>query len=448
MKNLWMIILLALCINIAGFGQERELAREFVKKSVENIAFGLPKDVGLFQLYSINLTGEELVCEMRFNEEDKPFDDYIPRLPEFAQLISYAFSISPYREAAYNTRLVFLGMKCGKKQEFLFSEEEIISMNPLSTQTFIKREIVSYREKLPIEISKEVSLVDVILEDDTFVFVYNMSESLIHTIQSDEESMKYIRFKELSSDIANYFFIKNLVDANLGLAYRYKSTSSSLSHTLRLTVDDEKKILIKILTDRIANGYEWVDLGLASGTKWASCNVGASKPEQYGDYFAWAETKPKASYRNDNVAYGTDKRANHFSKYVSAEKRKVWKGEGPVDNKLTLDMTDDAARQNMGGEWHIPTMEQAVELWQQCKWTESSQGGVNGALVTGPNGNSIFLPAAGFRYDMGTEWEGTRYCTSTVIDYDPTFVHVFSLYYGSLVWAPRSFGLPVRAVLD
>ena len=117
------------------------------------------------------------------------------------------------------------------------------------------------------------------------------------------------------------------------------------------------------------NGYEYVDLGLS--VKWATCNVGASKPEDYGDHFAWGETEPKTSYSESNYSY--------------------------TDNPTTLPLSADAARVNWGGNWRMPTDAEMTELREQCTWIWTTQNGVNGYKVTGTNGNSIFLPAAGYR---------------------------------------------------
>ena len=140
------------------------------------------------------------------------------------------------------------------------------------------------------------------------------------------------------------------------------------------------------------NGHEYVDLGLPSGLKWATCNVGASSPEEYGGYYAWGETEEKSNYD-----YGTYKwhDGSNDSKYCADS------SNGVVDNKTTLDPQDDVAHVKWGGSWRMPTLEEQEELLNNCSWECITQNGVKGFLVTGPNGNSIFLPAAGCRY--GTE---------------------------------------------
>ncbi len=121
------------------------------------------------------------------------------------------------------------------------------------------------------------------------------------------------------------------------------------------------------------NGYDWVDLGLPSGLKWATCNVGATSPEDYGNYYAWGETTTKTSYDQSNsLTYGQQMK------------------------DISGNATYDAARANWGGTWRMPTEAEMKELNNNCTWTWTTQNGVNGMIVTGPNGNRIFLPAAGY----------------------------------------------------
>ena len=119
------------------------------------------------------------------------------------------------------------------------------------------------------------------------------------------------------------------------------------------------------------NGYEYVDLGLS--VKWATCNVGASESEEYGDYYAWGETTTKISYDVDNS-----------------------KTYGKNFEDISGNQNHDVARANWGKTWRIPTKVEMEELESKCTWTWTAKSGTNGYKVTGPNGNSIFLPAAGY----------------------------------------------------
>ena len=139
------------------------------------------------------------------------------------------------------------------------------------------------------------------------------------------------------------------------------------------------------------NGYEYVDLGLS--VKWATMNVGAEIPEDYGDYFAWGETAPKEVYDRSTYKWCNGSK-NTLTKYNTIS------SYGTVDNKTQLELSDDAASVNWGGSWRIPTNTEMTELREQCTWTWITQNGVNGYKVTSKsNGNSIFLPAAGYYYD-------------------------------------------------
>ena len=189
---------------------------------------------------------------------------------------------------------------------------------------------------------------------------------------------------------------------------------------------------------------EYVDLGLPSGVKWATFNVGATKPEEYGDYFAWGETEPKelydwSTYKWCDGSYNTLTKYNIDSDY------------GDVDNKKVLDVEDDVAYVNWGGNWRMPSVDEWNELLSHCslKWEE--RNGVSGvALVSVQNGNSLFLPAAGvYHYDNGLvnlNVEGW-YRTNSLDESRGTISLGFS-YTGSLDWYAndRCFGQPVRPV--
>lgn len=160
---------------------------------------------------------------------------------------------------------------------------------------------------------------------------------------------------------------------------------------------------------------EYVDLGLPSGLKWAKCNLGASKPSDYGDYYAWGETAPKADY-----TWATYKwmQAGHshwryITKYTFADGKTggIWydsSGNFIGDNLTTLRPADDAATQQLGSPWRMPTVDEQEELITKCTWTWTTQDGVNGYQVDGPNGNAIFLPAAGLRSGSALGSAGSR----------------------------------------
>ena len=138
------------------------------------------------------------------------------------------------------------------------------------------------------------------------------------------------------------------------------------------------------------NGHNYVDLGLPSGTLWATCNVGASIPEGYGNYYAWGETTIKDIYDWNTYKYG------HLENYeLCLTKYNTCSDYGLVDNLTMLQADDDAATVNWGNGWQMPTKEQWQELYDNTMSYWTIQNGVNGRLFTTSNGQSLFLPAAG-----------------------------------------------------
>ena len=226
--------------------------------------------------------------------------------------------------------------------------------------------------------------------------------------------------------------------------------SSQATYTATITADIEYRANFRetYKPSGSENGHAYVDLGLPSGLKWATCNVGATIPEGYGDYFAWGETKPKdyyywGTYKYCNGTYDTMTKYCDNSKY------------GTVDNKTELELTDDAARINWGGKWRMPTRAEQDELrnTSNCTFTWTTQNGVKGYKVTSKkNGNSIFLPAAGFRdedylYNTGSSGYYWSSSLGTSRSYHACYVEFFSDY---VDWESyyRCFGGSVRAVCE
>ena len=179
------------------------------------------------------------------------------------------------------------------------------------------------------------------------------------------------------------------------------------------------------------NGHEYVDLGLPSGLKWATCNVGASAPEEPGDHFAWGETVQKTvAYTWSTLQYCTDDKGKKFSKYVPSNQASYWGGAGSPDNKTVLDAEDDAATANWGAPWRTPTDAEWTELRTKCTWTWTTQNDVKGYLVSN-NGNSLFLPAAGFRYGTSLYNAGfLGYYWSSSLNTDDPYI-AWPVYFGS-----------------
>lgn len=187
--------------------------------------------------------------------------------------------------------------------------------------------------------------------------------------------------------------------------------------------------LIQIEEELKVMGHEYVDLGLPSGLKWATCNVGANSPEEDGGYYAWGEVDIKDEYNYGNcVTYGKSM------------------------SDISGNPTYDVARKKWGSSWRLPTEAEFQELLDECNWQWTAQGGKEGYKVTGPNGNSIFLPAAGYRdgsslYDAG---EYGYYWSSAFLESDDR--SAFGLYFNSscrsVYGGYRDDGRSVRPVLE
>ncbi len=166
--------------------------------------------------------------------------------------------------------------------------------------------------------------------------------------------------------------------------------------------------------------HEYVDLGLPSGTLWATCNIGATTPEGYGDYFAWGETKAKSVYNWETYKYAK----GYFDVYPLLTKYctdDYYGNIGFVDNLTLLQPSDDAATANWGSGWRMPTNEEWQELLDNTTNTWTTQNGVNGRLFTATNGNSLFLPAAGYRDDSNLYNSGNDcFCWSSSLSTDHT----------------------------
>ena len=166
------------------------------------------------------------------------------------------------------------------------------------------------------------------------------------------------------------------------------------------------------------DGHDWVDLGLPSGTRWATCNVGATSPEEYGNYYAWGEITTKETYSWSNYIYCNGS-GNTLTKYCNDSE---YGSNGFTDTLTTLQASDDVATYNWGEGWRMPTYDELNELYTNCTITTVTQNGINGELYTGTNGNSIFLPNAGY-YDNSLNTLGSTngYWSSSLYSDQPNY---------------------------
>ncbi|MBQ6276080.1 MAG: hypothetical protein IJK62_05175 [Bacteroidales bacterium] len=216
-------------------------------------------------------------------------------------------------------------------------------------------------------------------------------------------------------------FTKALTGLSSSTTYYYKAYATNSAGT---AYGEVKQFTTTAVTTGTLNGHDWVDLGLPSGLRWATCNVGASTPTAYGNYYAWGETSTKTTYSSSTYTYS--------------------------DNPTTLPSSADAATANWGSAWRMPTPTELNELINNCTVTWTTQNGVNGRLFTGPNGNSIFLPAAGYRNASGLcgAGSGGRYWSSSFLpsSTDNAFILYFDSGNCSLGSLYHYCGLSVRAV--
>lgn len=189
------------------------------------------------------------------------------------------------------------------------------------------------------------------------------------------------------------------------------------------------------------NGHEYVDLGLS--VNWATCNVGADKPEGYGIYLAWGETEPKTVYAWANYRFRIS--GDNFFENIKLSKYNMNSYSGVVDSLTTLEMIDDAAHIRWGDSWRMPTIDEFRELMSSCTWTWTTINGVNGYKVTsnmpGYTDRSIFLPAV----DWGIYWSSSLRPSSPGMPNSPYIISFNSngISFGA---STQQNGYPIRPV--
>ena len=324
-------------------------------------------------------------------------------------------NLSPATEYKYRSFVTYGGITYYGNKYNTFTTKEVMNVTSTGEASDIKRtsavlsasvqtEGVDARDNVYVGWAWSTTK-DAISADGNF-------ESLKSSVQNVEDGVFSATLNGLSGSTTYYYASFTLV----GDVYVFSSVKS-------------------FTTEDITEGA--VDLGLS--VYWASCNVGATSPEEYGDYYAWGETTTKSSYSSDNsVTYDLSTSVLESRGIIGA------------DGNLTSEY--DAATANWGSDWRMPTLDEMKELINQCTWEWTSVNGVNGRLVTGPNGNSIFLPAAGSR--SGTSLSGA----GSVGDYwsatpesDGTGAYELAFTTGYCGWdniIGRVYGQAVRPVLE
>lgn len=194
---------------------------------------------------------------------------------------------------------------------------------------------------------------------------------------------------------------------------------------------------------------EWVDLGLPSGLLWYSVNLGATAPEHYGDYYAWGETSTKGTYNWSTYRFG---KVDSDGELKTLTKYNITGRYGVVDNKTSLEAADDVATSVLGTGARIPTYEDWVELINHTRSKSTELNGVRGMKFTATNGNSLFMPVAGYRSGSSFTTDGTlgNYWSSSLYTVNPSSAQFFRFDFndsrGMHNDCYRFYGYSVRAV--
>lgn len=293
----------------------------------------------------------------------------------------------------------------------------------------------------------ELPVTSIELDQVTLTLKPEETATLVATVKPDNATDKTVTWTSSDSSIAS-------VD-NTGKVTAIKEGTATITAKA-----GDKSAICSVQVYKVPDGA--VDLGIvmtrADGSTyrlfWAKCNIGASKPEGYGNYYAWGETETKSNYSWSTYKWANGN-YNKLTKYCPTDKTDYWDGTGSPDGKTVLDPEDDVAHVKLGGKWRMPTDAEWTELRNSdnCTWTWTTQNGVNGRLVTSKkNGNSIFLPAAGYRFGTNLGYAGSYgfyWSSSLNADY-PDYawnvnfysVNVFRNYFN------RYYGQSVRAVSE
>lgn len=284
-----------------------------------------------------------------------------------------------------------------------------INLHKFHEQSMDKSEVIEFDAVVSIEYEK-----DTIKYHGLFV----LADSL-HDIYAIDYSRSDIIYAIIEKPFKVY--VETSIMGNL---YRGESDIILLADS-PVSVDIDLHTTIEIHTTGQLNGHEWVDLGLPSGTLWATTNIGATKPEDYGDYFAWGETEPKENYDWVTYRYCNGDMIT-LTKYCSDSR---YGNNSFTDYIAILEASDDAATAKWGEGWRMPTQAEMQELVDNCTVTGSTMNGINGLLFSSSNGNSIFLPVAGIVHYTNVSSAGSYgdYWTSTLYADEPAYSNDFYL---------------------
>ena len=267
-----------------------------------------------------------------------------------------------------------------------------------------------------------VAITGITLNKTSLELTVGQTSQLIPTLQPEDASSVSVTWQSSNTSVATV--TNGLVRAVAAGETIITASADGVSAQCKVTVKAESV-------------EEAVDLGLPSGLKWRGWNVGASKPEEYGDYYAWGEKTTKADYSWTTYKWGKSS-SGPFDRY----------GDDRKTQFSDYDYADDAARAVLGDGWRTPTSSEWTELLTKCSWKWTTSNGVKGMMVTGPNGNSIFLPAAGYKGERGLTNAGSYgdYWSSTLSAMNMAYSVDFYSSGQDKGNNTRNCGLPIRPV--
>lgn len=261
---------------------------------------------------------------------------------------------------------------------------------------------------------KKVEVTGITLSETSLTLLIDEEKTLTATVTPDDATDKTVLWSSGDESVATVSSgkVKGIAEGSTTI------TASAGSKTATCSVTVTRPEPGPVSTEKM------VDLGLPSGLKWAGWNVGATKPEEFGDYFSWGETKPKDSYWQDNYKYGVVYKYgvdDVIYKYNSNAEY------GAVDGRTRLTAMDDAAYVNWGSDWRMPTDEEKTELLANTTHTKGTYNDVPGWIFTSNINNvSIFFPATGVKEQLNTRYVGeeTAFWTATLRTNDPRMSHI------------------------
>ena len=333
----------------------------------------------------------------------------------FGNIFTASFSnLSPATEYKYRSFVTYGGITYYGNKYNTFTTKEVVGIASAGEASDIKR--------TSAVLSASVQTEGVDARDNVYVgLAWSTTKDAI-CADGEYESRK-ISVQNVEDGV----FSMSLEDLSVGTIYYY----AFFTEVGDVYVFSSVK---SFTTEDIPEGA--VDLGLS--VLWASCNVGADSPEEYGGYFAWGETTTKSDYSSStSITYGLSISALEYRGIIGADGQ--------------LAPAYDAATVNWGDDWRMPTLDEIEELIDRCTWEWTSVNEVNGRLVTGPNGNSIFLPAAGYRNGADVFHRGSNgFYWSATLDsrYSTSSAYCLYFYDGNDDWGSpyRGYGLAVRPV--